>query len=99
MNAILTQALNTQSGFVSAATSGLNNTIKGINQQITQLQNSAASQTALLQQQFNAMQTQVAQLQSVGQYLTAFFNPPRQQFQLQFQFDRRLIVAPSGEFS
>ncbi|OZB72157.1 MAG: hypothetical protein B7X36_12355, partial [Thiomonas sp. 14-64-326] len=47
-----------------------------INQQITQLQNSAASQTALLQQQFNAMQTQVAQLQSVGQYLTAFFNPP-----------------------
>ncbi len=76
MNAILTQALNTQSGFVSAATSGLNNTIKGINQQITQLQTSAASQTALLQQQFNAMQTQVAQLQSVGQYLTAFFNPP-----------------------
>ncbi|HML82713.1 MAG TPA: flagellar filament capping protein FliD [Thiomonas arsenitoxydans] len=75
MNAILTQALNTQSGFVSAATSGLNNTITGINQQITQLQNSAASQTALLQQQFNAMQTQVAQLQSVGQYLTAFFNP------------------------
>ncbi|MCE1161664.1 MAG: flagellar filament capping protein FliD [Thiomonas sp.] len=74
MNAILTQALNTQSGFVSAATSGLNNTIKGINQQITQLQNSAAAQTALLQQQFNAMQTQVAQLQSVGQYLTAFFN-------------------------
>lgn len=75
MNTILTQALNTQSGFVSAATSGLNNTIKGINQQITQLQTSAASQTALLQQQFNAMQTQVAQLQSVGQYLTAFFNP------------------------
>ncbi len=74
MNAILTQALNTQSGFVSAATSGLNNTIKGINQQITQLQNSAAAQTALLQQQFNAMQTQVSQLQSVGQYLTAFFN-------------------------
>jgi len=75
MNTILAQALNTQSGFVSAATSGLNNTIKGINQQITQLQASAASQTALLQQQFNAMQTQVAQLQSVGQYLTAFFNP------------------------
>ncbi|WP_079415116.1 flagellar filament capping protein FliD [Thiomonas intermedia] len=74
MNAILTQALNTQSGFVSAATSGLNNTIKGINQQITQLQNSAAAQTALLQQQFNAMQTQVAQLQSVGQYLTAYFD-------------------------
>jgi flagellar hook-associated protein 2 len=75
MNTILAQALNTQSGFVSAATSGLNNTINGINQQITQLQASAASQTALLQQQFNAMQTQVAQLQSVGQYLTAFFNP------------------------
>ncbi|NNM66094.1 MAG: flagellar filament capping protein FliD [Burkholderiales bacterium] len=74
MNAILTQALNTQSGFVSAATSGLNSTITSINQQITQLQSSAAAQTALLQQQFNAMQTQVAQLQSVGQYLSAFFN-------------------------
>jgi len=75
MNAILSQALNTQYGFVSAATSGLNNTINSINQQITQLQNSAAAQTALLQQQFNAMQTQVAQLQSVGQYLSAFFSP------------------------
>ncbi|MGC9162169.1 MAG: flagellar filament capping protein FliD [Thiomonas sp.] len=75
MNAILTQALNAQSGFVAAATNGLNNTIKGIDQQITQLQNSAAAQTALLQQQFNAMQTQVAQLQSVGRYLTAFFAP------------------------
>jgi flagellar hook-associated protein 2 len=74
MNAVLTQALNTQSGFVSAATSGINSTITGINQQIMQLQSSAAAQTALLQQQFNAMQTQVAQLQSVGQYLTAFFN-------------------------
>ncbi|SCC91061.1 putative Flagellar hook-associated protein 2 (FliD) [Thiomonas sp. X19] len=74
MNAILTQALNTQSGFVSAATSGINSTITSINQQITQLQSSATAQTALLQQQFNAMQTQVAQLQSVGQYLTAFFN-------------------------
>ncbi len=74
MNAILKQALNTQSGFVSAATSGLNSTITSINQQITQLQSSAAAQTALLQQQFNAMQTQVAQLQSVGQYLSAFFN-------------------------
>jgi len=75
MNAILGQALNTQYGFVAAATSGLNNTINSINQQITQLQNSAAAQTALLQQQFNAMQTQVAQLQSVGQYLSAFFSP------------------------
>ncbi|WP_031404964.1 flagellar filament capping protein FliD [Thiomonas sp. FB-Cd] len=74
MNTILTQALNTQSGFVSAATSGLNSTITSINQQITQLQSSAAAQTTLLQQQFNAMQTQVSQLQSVGQYLTAFFN-------------------------
>lgn len=75
MNAILQQALNTQTGFVAAATNGLNNIINGINQQITQLQNSAAAQTALLQQQFNAMQTQVAQLQSIGQYLSAFFTP------------------------
>ena len=74
MAALLTQALNSSSGFVAAATDGLNTTIKGINQQITQLQNSAAAQTALLQQQFNAMQVQVSQLQSVGQYLSAFYN-------------------------
>ncbi|MHB9051216.1 MAG: flagellar filament capping protein FliD [Thiomonas delicata] len=74
MNAILTQALNAQSGFVAAATSGINNTITSIGQQITQLQSSAAAQTALLQQQFNAMQAQLAQLQSVGNYLNAFFS-------------------------
>jgi flagellar hook-associated protein 2 len=74
MNAVLTQALNTTTGFVAAATSGLNNTISGINQQITQLQSSASAQTALLEQQFAAMQVQVAQLQSVGQYLSAFYN-------------------------
>ena len=74
MNALLSAALDSKTGFVAAATSGLNNTITGINQQITQLQNSAAAQTALLQQQFNAMQVQVAQLQSIGQYLTAFYN-------------------------
>ncbi len=74
MNAVLTQALNSTTGFVAAATSGLNNTISGINQQITQLQNSASAQTALLEQQFAAMQVQVAQLQSVGQYLSAFYN-------------------------
>ena len=74
MNAVLAQALNTTTGFVAAATSGLNNTISGINQQITQLQSSASAQTALLEQQFAAMQVQVAQLQSVGQYLSAFYN-------------------------
>lgn len=74
MNSVLSQALNTTTGFVAAATSGLNSTITGINQQITQLQTSAAAQTALLEQQFEAMQVQVEQLQSVGQYLTAFYN-------------------------
>ena len=74
INTLLSQALDNTSGFVAAATSGLNNTISGINQQITQLQNSAAAQTALLEQQFSAMQVQVAQLQSVGQYLNAFYN-------------------------
>ena len=74
MSALLGAALDSKTGFVAAATGGLNNTITGINQQITQLQNSAAAQTALLQQQFNAMQVQVAQLQSVGQYLSSFYN-------------------------
>lgn len=74
MNAILASALNAQTGFINAATTGLNNTISGINQQIAQFQNAAAAQTALLQQQFDAMQTQLAQLKSVGNYVNAFFN-------------------------
>ena len=74
MNSLLSGALDTQTGFVAAATNGINTTITGINQQITQLQNSASAQTALLEQQFSAMQVQLAQLQSVGQYLSAFYN-------------------------
>ena len=74
MNTLLTGALDTQNGFVAAATNGINTTITGINQQITQLQNNASAQTALLEQQFSAMQVQLAQLKSVGNYLNAFYN-------------------------
>ena len=74
MTSILSSALNSQTGFIAAAADGLNQTINGINNQITQLQQSAQAQTALLTQQFQAMQAQLAQLQSVGNYLNAFFN-------------------------
>ncbi len=73
MTGILSSALNSQTGFIAAAADGLNQTINGINSQITQLQQSAQAQTALLTQQFQAMQAQLAQLQSVGNYLNAFF--------------------------
>ncbi len=74
MTSILSSALNSQTGFIAAAADGLNQTINGINNQITQLQQSAQAQTALLTQQFQAMQAQLAQLQSVGNYLNAFFS-------------------------
>ncbi|WP_123104067.1 flagellar filament capping protein FliD [Acidithiobacillus sulfuriphilus] len=74
MNSLLSQSLNTQSGFVAAAQNGLNQTISGLNAQIAQLQLSAQNQTALLTQQFAAMQSQLSQLQSVGQYINAFFS-------------------------
>ena len=74
MSSILSAALNSQNGFIAAAADGLNQTINGINNQITQLQQSAQAQTALLTQQFQAMQAQLAQLQSVGNYLNAFFS-------------------------
>lgn len=74
MTSILSSALNSQTGFIAAAADGLNQTIDGINNQITQLQQSAQAQTALLTQQFQAMQAQLAQLQSVGNYLNAFFS-------------------------
>ncbi len=74
MNGLLSQALNSQNGFVAAAQNGLNGTINGLNAQITTLQQSASNQTALLTQQFAAMQSQLSQLQSIGQYINAFYS-------------------------
>ncbi|MGC9127218.1 MAG: flagellar filament capping protein FliD [Acidithiobacillus sp.] len=74
MNGLLSQALNSQNGFVAAAQNGLNGTISGLNAQITTLQQSASNQTALLTQQFAAMQSQLSQLQSIGQYINAFYS-------------------------
>ncbi len=74
MGSVLTQALNTNSGFIASAQAGVSGTIKGVEQQITQAQQNATAQIALLTQQFEAMQVQVAQFTSVGQYLTAFYN-------------------------
>lgn len=74
MGQVLSQALNQQSGFISSAQSGVSGTITSIETQITQAQQNAAAQTALLTQQFEAMEVQVAQFQSVGDYLSAFYN-------------------------
>ncbi|MCE5388102.1 MAG: flagellar filament capping protein FliD [Acidithiobacillus sp.] len=74
MNSLLNQALNSQNGFIVAAQNGLNSTISGLGAQITTLQQSASNQTALLTQQFAAMQSQLSQLQSIGQYLSAFYS-------------------------
>ncbi|WP_308388908.1 flagellar filament capping protein FliD [Acidithiobacillus sp. AMEEHan] len=74
MNSLLSQALNTQNGFIVAAQNGINSTISGLNAQIATLQQSASNQTALLTQQFAAMQSQLSTLQSTSQYLNAFYN-------------------------
>ncbi|MBN2680544.1 flagellar filament capping protein FliD [Acidithiobacillus montserratensis] len=74
MSTLLSSALNTQSGFVTAAQNGITSSINGLGAQITTLQQSASNQTALLTQQFAAMQSQLASLQSTGQYLNAFYS-------------------------
>lgn len=74
MNSLLTQALSSQNGFVAAAQNGIASSINGLSAQITTLQQSASNQTALLTQQFAAMQSQLSQLQSIGQYLNAFYS-------------------------
>ncbi|MDD2748481.1 flagellar filament capping protein FliD [Acidithiobacillus sp.] len=74
MSTLLSSALNTQSGFVSAAQNGITSSINGLGAQITTLQQSASNQTALLTQQFAAMQSQLSSLQSTGQYLNAFYS-------------------------
>ncbi len=74
MGLLLGQALNQQSGFISSAQVGVSGTITNIDKQITEAQQNATAQTALLTQQFASMQVQVAQFQSMGQYLNAFYN-------------------------
>ena len=74
MNSLLTQALSSQNGFVAAAQNGIASSINGLSAQITTLQQSASNQTSLLTQQFAAMQSQLSQLQSIGQYLNAFYS-------------------------
>ena len=74
MGSVLSQALNSNSGFIASAQAGVSGTIIGVEKQITQAQQNATAQIALLTQQFEAMQVQVAQFTSVGQYLTAFYN-------------------------
>lgn len=74
MSSLLTQALSSQNGFVAAAQNGIASSINGLSAQITTLQQSASNQTALLTQQFAAMQSQLSQLQSIGQYLNAFYS-------------------------
>lgn len=74
MSVLLSSALNTQSGFVSAAQNGITSSINGLGAQITTLQQSASNQTALLTQQFAAMQSQLSSLQSTSQYLNAFYS-------------------------
>jgi flagellar hook-associated protein 2 len=74
MGSVLSQALNSNSGFIASAQAGVSGTISGVQKQITQAQQNATAQIALLTQQFEAMQVQVAQFTSVGQYLTAFYN-------------------------
>ncbi len=74
MGTVLAQALNSSSGFIASAQAGVSGTIASLEKQVTQAQQNATAQVALLTQQFEAMQVQVAQFTSVGQYLNAFYN-------------------------
>ncbi len=74
MGSVLAQALNSSSGFIASAQSGVSGTITSLENQVTQAQQNATAQVALLTQQFEAMQVQVAQFTSVGQFLNAFYN-------------------------
>ncbi|MFZ5660332.1 MAG: flagellar filament capping protein FliD [Pseudomonadota bacterium] len=74
MNAVLNDALDGDTGTITAATDSLNATLDDIDQRIKVLQESADSQTVLLQQQFQAMQATLAQLNQTSNYITAFFS-------------------------
>ena len=74
MGSVLAQALNSSSGFIASAQSGVSGTITSLENQVTQAQQNATAQVALLTQQFEAMQVQVAQFTGVGQFLNAFYN-------------------------
>lgn len=74
LTSVLSTALDHRSGFISASETGVSGTITAIQTQIKMAQQNATAQIALLTQQFTAMETEVASMQQVGQYLTAFFN-------------------------
>jgi flagellar hook-associated protein 2 len=74
LNGLVGAALASSGGGVTGQISSLNDTITSMNQQIAQLQQQAQQETAQLTQQFSNAQATLSQLQTVSDFLTAYFN-------------------------
>lgn len=70
---IVTTALASGSGSVTAQIAGLNQTITSLNRQITQLQQQAQKETSLLTAQFSQAQATLSQLSTVSSFLDSYF--------------------------
>ncbi|MCX7048155.1 MAG: flagellar filament capping protein FliD [Candidatus Sumerlaeota bacterium] len=78
LSASLSQALsaitNTADGLIKTRTDGLTSDNKLLNDHISSMQDRVTAESTRLRAQFNAMESQLAQLQSIGASLTASLN-------------------------
>lgn len=74
LNSVVTTALSSGSGGVVGNISSLSDTITSMNKQIAILQKQADAETLALTQQYDHAESTLSQLQTVSDFLTAYFN-------------------------
>ena len=74
LSSLVSSTLSSGGGGVTGQLASLNATITSLNQQITQLQKQAQQETAALTQQYSNAEATLSQLQTVSNFLTAYFN-------------------------
>ena len=74
LSGILGAALATDTGSITGEIKTLNDSVTSMNQQIAALQAQAQQETLALTNQFGAAQATLSQLETVGNFLTTYFN-------------------------
>jgi flagellar hook-associated protein 2 len=74
LSSLVNSALASGGGGVTGEIANLNASITGMNQQVAQLQQQAAQETAALTQQYSNAEATLSQLQTVSDFLTTYFN-------------------------
>ena len=73
LNDLVSTYTNSTTGIIAAQDSGINNSITGLQKQVTNMQSNIDQQTQSLTQEYEAMNTAIAQLDQMQSYLSAQF--------------------------